>query len=57
MKKISTLLILAIGLFAISCGKPQEENNIVVNMVSSIDVPAAGGNGTITVNLLYSMIR
>lgn len=54
MKKISTLLILAIGLFAISCGKPQEENNIVVNMVSSIDVPAAGGNGAITVNLLYS---
>ena len=54
MKRISTFFILVLSLFVLSCSKPQEENDIVLNMASSIEVPAAGGNGTITANLLNS---
>lgn len=54
MKKLSQILILALSIFTLSCSKPQEENDIVLNMASSIEVPAAGSNGTIAVNLLYS---
>lgn len=54
MKRYFYLFILISGFTISSCTKPQETNDIVVNMVSGIEAPAAGSNGIIPVNLLYS---